>query len=258
LYHRRVPEALEAGCDAARSRPRRPVERLRDPGGKHCHRALLQHAQGLVSLRTYPERVRVYRAAFRGNLHSRHFVAARHQHSGAHHHLPRFPVYAIFAIRAVRARVLAPPLWKLSAPRADFLGVLHDRDDYQLARHGPAAQRKDRGHHLVAALRAHATKASGDLRGLEGFSPLVVPLRQYVPFDLRILPLVPISAPGESVIEGNEVTASRGVIATGPADGARAGGHIFEQGGNAMDAAAAACLACAVVEPQAVDLGGYV
>src|SRR5438067_3551666 len=61
-----------------------------------------------------------------------------------------------------------------------------------------------------------------------------------------------------SMIEGKEVTASRGVIATGPADAARAGGRIFERGGNAMDAAAAACLACAVLEPQAVDLGGYV
>lgn len=61
-----------------------------------------------------------------------------------------------------------------------------------------------------------------------------------------------------SMVEGNEVTASRGVIATGPADGARAGGRIFELGGNAFDSAAAACLVCAVLEPQAVDLGGYV
>jgi gamma-glutamyltranspeptidase/glutathione hydrolase len=60
------------------------------------------------------------------------------------------------------------------------------------------------------------------------------------------------------MIEGTDVTATRGVIATGPAEGARAGGQIFEAGGNAMDAAAAACLACAIIEPQAVDLGGYV
>jgi len=60
------------------------------------------------------------------------------------------------------------------------------------------------------------------------------------------------------MIEGTEVVASLGVIATGPAEGARAGGRVFEGGGNAMDAGAAACLACAIIEPQAVDLGGYV
>jgi gamma-glutamyltranspeptidase/glutathione hydrolase len=55
-----------------------------------------------------------------------------------------------------------------------------------------------------------------------------------------------------------EITCRRGAVATGPAEGARVGAAIFERGGNAMDAAAAACLACAVMEPQAVDLGGYV
>lgn len=60
------------------------------------------------------------------------------------------------------------------------------------------------------------------------------------------------------MIEGTEIYASRGVVATGPADAARAGAALFDRGGNAMDAAAAACLACAVLEPQAVDLGGYV
>lgn len=60
------------------------------------------------------------------------------------------------------------------------------------------------------------------------------------------------------MIEGVEITATHGVIATGPADAARIGGQIFAGGGNAADAVAAACLACAVLEPQAVDLGGYV
>ena len=60
------------------------------------------------------------------------------------------------------------------------------------------------------------------------------------------------------MLEGFEVVGSTGVIATGPAEGARAGARIFELGGNAMDAVAAACLVCAVMEPQAVDLGGYV
>lgn len=61
-----------------------------------------------------------------------------------------------------------------------------------------------------------------------------------------------------SMVEGNEVVSRSGVIATGPAEAARIGGHIFERGGNAMDAVAAACLASAVLEPQAVDIGGYV
>src|SRR5437762_14386194 len=61
-----------------------------------------------------------------------------------------------------------------------------------------------------------------------------------------------------SMVGGKEVTASRGVVATGPAEAARAGWRVFERGGNAMDATAAACLACAMLEPQAVDLGGYV
>ncbi len=60
------------------------------------------------------------------------------------------------------------------------------------------------------------------------------------------------------MIEGVNITCQRGAVATGPAEGACAGASLFERGGNAMDAAAAACLACAVMEPQAVDLGGYV
>jgi gamma-glutamyltranspeptidase/glutathione hydrolase len=60
------------------------------------------------------------------------------------------------------------------------------------------------------------------------------------------------------VTEGFEVTGTTGVIATGPPDGARAGARVFERRGNAMDATAAACLVCAVMEPQAVDVGGYV
>jgi len=58
--------------------------------------------------------------------------------------------------------------------------------------------------------------------------------------------------------EGVDIVCRRGAVATGPPDAARAGAGILARGGNAMDAAAAACLACAVLEPQAVDLGGYV
>src|SRR5438309_11309574 len=87
---------------------------------------------------------------------------------------------------------------------------------------------------------------------------LVAAVHLHGAVDLRLLSLVPLPTAGGGVIEGREVVCSKGAIATGPADAARAGARIFESGGNAMDAAAAACLACAVTEPQAVDLGGYV
>jgi gamma-glutamyltranspeptidase/glutathione hydrolase len=58
--------------------------------------------------------------------------------------------------------------------------------------------------------------------------------------------------------EGVDIVCRRGAVATSPPNAARAGAGILARGGNAMDAAAAACLACAVLEPQAVDLGGYV
>jgi gamma-glutamyltranspeptidase/glutathione hydrolase len=57
--------------------------------------------------------------------------------------------------------------------------------------------------------------------------------------------------------EGVEIVCDVGAVAAGPAEAARAGAEILERGGNAFDAAAAACLACAMLEPQAVDLGGY-
>ena len=61
-----------------------------------------------------------------------------------------------------------------------------------------------------------------------------------------------------SLCEGVDIVCRRGAVATAPPGAARAGAGILARGGNAMDAAAAACLACAVLEPQAVDLGGYV
>src|SRR5712671_1710941 len=93
---------------------------------------------------------------------------------------------------------------------------------------------------------------------MERLALLVAAVHLHGAIDLRILSLVPVSASGGFVIEGTEVLCTRGAIATGPAEGARAGARIFESGGNAMDAVAAACLACAMVEPQACDLGGYV
>lgn len=61
-----------------------------------------------------------------------------------------------------------------------------------------------------------------------------------------------------SIMEGREVVCDAGAVATGPAAAARIGAEILAEGGNAFDAAAAASLACAVLEPQSVDLGGYV
>ena len=59
------------------------------------------------------------------------------------------------------------------------------------------------------------------------------------------------------MIEGNEITVSRGAVATEAPEAARIGARILERGGNAMDAAAAACLALGVVMPYYVDVGGY-
>jgi gamma-glutamyltranspeptidase/glutathione hydrolase len=65
-------------------------------------------------------------------------------------------------------------------------------------------------------------------------------------------------ASGASITEGRETKASRGVVAADPEDSARAGGKLLASGGNAMDAAAAACLASCVLEVCATDIGGYV
>ena len=57
--------------------------------------------------------------------------------------------------------------------------------------------------------------------------------------------------------KGKEITVSRGAVATEAPEAARIGARILERGGNAMDAAAAACLALGVVMPYYVDVGGY-
>jgi gamma-glutamyltranspeptidase/glutathione hydrolase len=62
----------------------------------------------------------------------------------------------------------------------------------------------------------------------------------------------------ERMISGVNIVCRGGAVATGPAEAAEVGAATLQRGGNAMDAAAAACLACSVLEPQAVDLGGYV
>lgn len=60
------------------------------------------------------------------------------------------------------------------------------------------------------------------------------------------------------MIEGKEITVSKGAVATESPMAARIGATLLQNGGNAMDAAAAACLATAVLLPYYVDLGGYI
>ena len=60
------------------------------------------------------------------------------------------------------------------------------------------------------------------------------------------------------MLEGKEVVSRKGAVAAGPEEAARIGARILEQGGNAMDAAAAACMGCCMFLPHATGLGGYV
>ncbi|NOZ24049.1 MAG: hypothetical protein GXP25_23470 [Planctomycetes bacterium] len=60
------------------------------------------------------------------------------------------------------------------------------------------------------------------------------------------------------MIEGHEVVSDKGAVAAGPPEAARVGAQILEAGGNAMDAASATCLACAMVQPQSTGVAGYV
>ena len=59
------------------------------------------------------------------------------------------------------------------------------------------------------------------------------------------------------MIEGKQIRVGKGAVATEAAQAARIGARMLERGGNAMDAAAAACLACGVLIPYYVDIGGY-
>lgn len=58
--------------------------------------------------------------------------------------------------------------------------------------------------------------------------------------------------------EHNEVVSNIGAVAATPPGAARAGARIMERGGNAMDAAAAASMACCMLYPAATGIGGYV
>ncbi|MDA0746841.1 MAG: gamma-glutamyltransferase [bacterium] len=60
------------------------------------------------------------------------------------------------------------------------------------------------------------------------------------------------------MVEGKEVISEYGAVATGPEEAARVGARVLEQGGNAMDAAAATSVACCMLEPARTGVGGYV
>jgi len=60
------------------------------------------------------------------------------------------------------------------------------------------------------------------------------------------------------VVEGPEVVSARGAASTEPEGAARIAAEMFALGGNAADAAAAACIAGCILQPHLVDLGGYV
>jgi len=60
------------------------------------------------------------------------------------------------------------------------------------------------------------------------------------------------------VVSAPEVLSGTGAVATELEEVARVGAGIVERGGNAMDAAAAACLAGCMMQPHLSDLGGYV
>ncbi|MBI4903504.1 MAG: gamma-glutamyltransferase [Acidobacteria bacterium] len=58
--------------------------------------------------------------------------------------------------------------------------------------------------------------------------------------------------------EGRSVSGTLGIVVTEQPDAAKAGARMLESGGNAFDAAAAASIAACMLEPQSVDIGGYV
>ena len=63
---------------------------------------------------------------------------------------------------------------------------------------------------------------------------------------------------GKDMVENHEVTSTVGAVAAGPPEAARVGARVFERGGNAMDAAAAAAMACCMLRPDMTGVGGYV
>ena len=65
-----------------------------------------------------------------------------------------------------------------------------------------------------------------------------------------------VSAPTQTTISKTEARASGGMVATKDIHATRAGVRMLEMGGNAVDAAVAACFAVGVVEPMSSGIGG--
>lgn len=61
-----------------------------------------------------------------------------------------------------------------------------------------------------------------------------------------------------ALLEGREVACARGAVAAESPPVARSGARVLAEGGNAFDAAAAACLACCMLHPDKTGVGGYV
>ena len=64
------------------------------------------------------------------------------------------------------------------------------------------------------------------------------------------------ATPTRMTISKSEARASRGMVATKDVHATRAGLRMLESGGNAVDAAVAACFAVGVVEPESSGIGG--
>ena len=59
------------------------------------------------------------------------------------------------------------------------------------------------------------------------------------------------------MIEACDVQSTVGVVAANPPAAARVGAAALEAGGNAMDAAVAASMACCMLRPNQTGVGGY-
>src|SRR5207237_908361 len=81
--------------------------------------------------------------------------------------------------------------------------------DYDVAAHRSSSPGKNSGDYLESAVRRASSRRAGAVQRLEGPSPLVAPVHFDGIVDLRLFPLVPLSASGVSVIEGREIVCDK-------------------------------------------------